>query len=56
MVATTELSYEEVLLRLQKILKNVVVVPKMDHEYSAAKPPPPVSCSLLVSIAFSLSC
>ena len=47
MVPALELTDEEVLERLQKMLKGVSVVPLAVLEYSAKNPPPTVSCSFL---------
>ena len=47
MVPALELTDEEVLERLQKMLKGVTVVPLADLEYSANNPPPAVSCFFL---------
>jgi hypothetical protein len=44
MVPALELTDEEVLERLQKILKGVSVIPHMVPEYRANNPPPAVSC------------
>ena len=44
MVPALELTDEEVLERLQKMLKGVSVVPLAVLEYSANNPPPAVSC------------
>jgi hypothetical protein len=48
MIPTLELTEEEVLERLYKILKNAVVVPYTVREYGADNPPLAVSyfCSL----------
>ena len=47
MVPTLEFTDEEVLERLQKMLKGVSVVPLAVLEYSANNPPPAVSCFFL---------
>jgi len=47
MVPALELTDEEVLERLQKMLKGVTVVPLAVLEYSANNPPPAVSCFFL---------
>ena len=52
MVPTLELTDEEVLERLQKMLKGVSVVPLAVLEYSANNPPPAVSCSFLYAGTF----
>jgi len=44
MVPALELTGEEVLERLQKMLKGVSVIPPAVPEYSANNPPPAVSC------------
>jgi hypothetical protein len=43
MVPTRELTEDEVLEHLQKILKGVSIVPHRVDEYTAASPPPAVS-------------
>jgi hypothetical protein len=50
MVPALELTDEEVLERLKKILKGVSVVPHPVPEYHADNPPPAVSCFSSVSI------
>ena len=52
MVPALELNNEEVLERLQKMLKGVSVVPLAVLEYSTKNPPPAVSCSFLYSGTF----
>ena len=47
MVPALQLTDEEVLERLQKMLKGVTVVPLAILEYSANNPPPAVSCFFL---------
>ena len=47
MVPALELTDEEVLERLQKMLKGVSVVPHTVPEYCANNPPPAVSCFFL---------
>ena len=47
MVPALELTDEEVLERLQKMLKGVSVVPHAVPEYCANNPPPAVSCFFL---------
>ena len=47
MVPALELTDEEVLERLQKMLKGVSVVPHAVLEYCANNPPPAVSCFFL---------
>ena len=47
MVPALELTGEEVLERLQKMLKGVSVVPHAVLEYYANNPPPAVSCFFL---------
>jgi hypothetical protein len=65
MVPALELTDEEVLERLKKILKGVSVIPHRVPEYRADNPPPAVSCfssastlffifSLLLVLSFSL--
>jgi hypothetical protein len=49
MVPALELTEEEVLERLKKILKGVSVVPHMVPEYRADNLPPAVSCLSSVS-------
>ena len=44
MVPALELTDEEVLERLQKMLKGVSIVPPAVSEFSANNPPPAVSC------------
>ena len=44
MVPALELTGEEVLERLQKMLKGVSVIPPAVSEFSAINPPPVVSC------------
>ena len=67
MVPALELTDEEVLERLQKMLKGASVVPPTVSEFSANNPPPAISCFLLVRVLyvfllylslfnFSLSC
>ena len=48
MVPVLELTDEEVLEHLQKMLKGVSIVPLAVLEYSANNPPPAVSCSFLM--------
>jgi len=52
MVPALELTNEEVLERLQKMLKGVSVVPLAVLEYSAKNLPPAVSCSFLYAGTF----
>ena len=47
MVPVLELTGEEVLERLQKMLKGVSVVPHTVPEYCANNPPPTMSCFFL---------
>ena len=47
MVPALELTDEEVLEHLQKMLKGVSVVSLAVLEYSAKNPPPAMSCSFL---------
>ena len=47
MVPALELTDEEVLERLQKMLKGVSVVPHTVSKYCANNPPPAVSCFFL---------
>ena len=61
MVPALELTDEEVLERLQKMLKGVSVVPHGILEYCANNPPPVVSCFFLcgyfcISFAVSTFC
>jgi hypothetical protein len=55
MVPALELTDEEVLERLQKILKGVSVVPHMVPEYHADNPPPAVSRFTFVSTYLYIS-
>ena len=52
MVPTLELTDEEVLERLQKMLKGASVVPLAVSEYCANNPPSTVSCFLFVRVLF----
>ena len=52
MVPALELTNEEVLEHLQKMLKGVSVIPLAVLEYSAKNPPPTVSCFLFVRVLF----
>jgi hypothetical protein len=52
MVPALELTKEEVLERLKKILKGVSVVPHTVPEYRADNPPPVVSCFSSASTLF----
>ena len=52
MVPALELTDEEVLERLQKMLKGASVVPLTVSEYCANNPPPAVSCFLFVRVLF----
>ena len=56
MVPALELTDEEVLERLQKMLKGVSVVPLAVLEYSANNPPPAVSCSFLMQVLLNVFC
>ena len=67
MVLALELTDEEVLEHLQKMLKGASIVPPTVSEFSTNNPPPAVSCFLLVRVLyvfllylslfnFSLSC
>ena len=56
MVPALELTDEEVLERLQKMLKGVSVVPLAVLEYSANNPPPAVSCSFLMLVLLNVFC
>jgi hypothetical protein len=47
MVLALELTEEEVLERLKKVLKGVTVIPHMVLEYRADCPPPSISCFAL---------
>ena len=53
MVPALELTGEEVLERLQKMLKGVSVIPPAVTEFSANNPPPAVSC---LSFCLSILC
>ena len=55
MVLALELTDEEVLERLQKMLKGVSVVPLAVLEYSANNPPPAVSCFFSYAGTFCIS-
>ena len=55
MVPTRELTEDEVLERLCKILKGVSVIPHRVDEYSATSPPPAISVLLFRFIAFPSS-
>ena len=52
MVPALELIDEEVLERLQKMLKGASVVPLTVSEYCAKNPSPAVSCFLFVRVLF----
>ena len=52
MVPDLELTDEEVLECLQKMLKGVSVVPLAVPEYCANNPPPAVSCFFLMRLLF----
>ena len=52
MVPALELTDEEVLERLQKMLKGASVVPLIISEFCAKNPPLVVSCFLLVRVLF----
>jgi hypothetical protein len=52
MVLALELTDEEVLEHLQKILKGVSVIPHLVLEYYANNPPPDVSCFSSASTLF----
>ena len=52
MVPALELTNEEVLERLQKMLKGASIVPLTVSEYCAKNPPPAVSCFLFVRVLF----
>ena len=52
MVPALELTDEEVLERLQKMLKGASVVPLTVFEFCAKNPPPAVSCFLFVRVLF----
>ena len=56
MVPALELTYEEVLERLQKMLKGVSVVPLAVLEYSAKNSPSTVSCSFLMRVLLCVFC
>ena len=56
MVPALELTDEEVLEHLQKMLKAVSVVPLAILEYSANNPPPVVSCSFLMRVLLCVFC
>ena len=52
MVPALELTNEEVLERLQKVLKGASIVPLTVSEYCAKNSPPAVSCFLFVRVLF----
>ena len=52
MVPALELTDEEVLERLQKMLKGANVVPLTVSKYCAKNPPPAISCFLFVRVLF----
>ena len=52
MVSALELTDEEVLERLQKMLKGVSVVPHAVAEYCANNPPPAMSYFFLMRVLF----
>ena len=52
MVPALELTDEEVLEHLQKMLKGASVVPLTVSEYRANNPPPAVSCFFFVRVLF----
>ena len=52
MVPALELTDEEILERLQKMLKGASVVPLTVSEYRANNPPPSVSCFFFVRVLF----
>ena len=56
MVPALELTDEEVLERLQKMLKGVSVVPLAVLEYSANNPPLAMSCSFLMWVLLNVFC
>ena len=56
MVPALELTDEEVLERLQKMLKGVSIVLLAVLEYSANNPPPAVSCSFLMRVLLIFFC
>ena len=56
MVPALELTDEEVLERLQKMLKGVSIIPLAVLEYSANNPPPAVSCSFLMRVLLCVFC
>ena len=56
MVPALELTDEEVLERLQKMLKGVSVIPLAVLEYSANNPPPAMSCSFLMRVLLNVFC
>jgi hypothetical protein len=55
MVPSLELTKEEVLERLKKILKGVSVIPHKVPEYRADNPPPAVSCCTSASAFLYIS-
>ena len=55
-VPALQLTDEEVLERLQKMLKGVSVVPLAVLEYSANNLPPAVSCSFLMQVLLTVFC
>ena len=56
MVPALELTDEEVLERLQKMLKGVSILPLVVLEYNANNPPPAVSCSFLMRVLLCVLC
>jgi hypothetical protein len=50
MAPALELTKEEVLERLKKVLKEVTIVPHAVPEYCGDNPPPTVSCFICASI------
>jgi hypothetical protein len=55
MVPALELTEEEVLERLKKVLKGVTIVPLAVPEYYGDNPPPVVSCFTFVSTFLYIS-
>jgi len=56
MVPALELTDEEVLERLQKMLKGGSIIPLAVLKYSANNPPPAVSCSFLMRVLLCVFC
>jgi hypothetical protein len=54
MVPALELTEEEVLERLKKVLKGVTIIPHVVPEYHGDNPPSAVNCFICASIFSSL--